>query len=575
MSSYTTRVDSVASDTIKRHPGNEGLISELATLLTTFPPPFIHIHDPNTPRLTGALLRHLLGGLSDIDASTFPASDGAPRLTVAHLDAIACFAPRLFFDNALNQLARWRPTWEEGCENWGSDQPLRFNDSVDGFIHGLQALRDDMLADGDVMAAKKMKGKKGKGKEVDVQRPDVRLILVIEHAERIKDGLSDLLIPLTRLAEISRVDVATVFVSELEWEGIKPQRGGALSPFRISVAAPEKQTTLQRMNATFAALSSTSLAHHPSLTQLYNLFASAIYDICALYTRSPDELAYIAAARWPGFVKPVLDAHQAALEEDPDAELQSPSMESCMRLIRHFAGTYRSAVDALYPRTTTAAAWAEAHIADATVSQDDEDNSGSPPRSPRKRATRGDDKDDNNIAPEEIAGATAVRSLPTLSRYILLASFLASTNPPKSDLRMFGSAAERRRKRKGGGAVRQRASRNTKTAVPQRLLGPTTFPLDRMMAILGFLLDAYDLDHQKPGREFFMAGSYTELELGRVHVYGAITELSTMHLLQRTSAPDKLDGPPTFKCGISYGLALELARGMKIPLLELLWDSQQ
>ena len=91
---------------------------------------------------------------------------------------------------------------------------------------------------------------------------------------------------------------------------------------------------------------------------------------------------------------------------------------------------------------------------------------------------------------------------------------------------MFGSAAERRRKRKGGGAVRSRVPRNTKAIIPQRLLGPTTFPLDRMMAILGFLLEAYDLDDQKPGREFFMAGSYTELELGRVHVYGAVRVLT-------------------------------------------------
>lgn len=314
-------------------------------------------------------------------------------------------------------------------------------------------------------------------------------------------------------------------MSALEWEDIKPQRGGALSPYRMSIAAPEKQATLQRMNATFASLSSTSIAHHPALTQLYNLFASALYDICALYTRSPDELAYIAAARWPGFVKPVLDAHQAALQEDPHSELQSPSMESSMRIIRHFAGTYRSAVDALYPRTMTAATWAATHLLDASVSQDDQSTPASPPRSPRKRALRGGNNGEDDTPSEEIAGATAVRSLPTLSRYILLAAFLASTNPPKSDLRIFGSAAERRRKRKGGGTVRQRASRTAKAVVPQRLLGPTTFPLDRMMAILGFLLEAYDLDNQKPGRDFFVPSSYTELELGRVHVYGAVRGL--------------------------------------------------
>ena len=43
---------------------------------------------------------------------------------------------------------------------------------------------------------------KGKGKEVEVPKPEVRLVLVVERTERIRDGTADLLIPLTRLAEI-------------------------------------------------------------------------------------------------------------------------------------------------------------------------------------------------------------------------------------------------------------------------------------------------------------------------------------------------------------------------------------
>ena len=128
----------------------------------------------------------------------------------------------------------------------------------------------------------------------------------------------------------------------------------------------------------------------------------------------------------------------------------------------------------------------------------------------------------------------------------------------------------------------------------QRLLGPTAFPLDRVLAILGFLLDSYDLDGRAPGPEFGVPGAYTELELGRVHVYGCvrlsrlffflhgsarclpenvqIAELAAMHLLQCTSPADKIDGPPTYKCGINYPTALALARGLGVPLGEMIWE---
>jgi hypothetical protein len=51
-----------------------------------------------------------------------------------------------------------------------------------------------------------------------------------------------------------------------------------------------------------------------------------------------------------------------------------------------------------------------------------------------------------------------------------------------------------------------------------------------------------------------------------------IIELSDIGLLHRTSAPDKLDGPPTFKCGISYLTSSALAQQLDVPLNDLLWD---
>ena len=46
------------------------------------------------------------------------------------------------------------------------------------------------------------KYRKGKEKEVVTPTTEVRLVIIVEHAERIKDGMPDLLVPLTRLREI-------------------------------------------------------------------------------------------------------------------------------------------------------------------------------------------------------------------------------------------------------------------------------------------------------------------------------------------------------------------------------------
>jgi len=46
-----------------------------------------------------------------------------------------------------------------------------------------------------------------------------------------------------------------------------------------------------------------------------------------------------------------------------------------------------------------------------------------------------------------------------------------------------------------------------------------------------------------------------------------------MRLLHRTTAADKLDGPPSFKCGITQSRVFEIARDLRITTLaEIMWD---
>ena len=58
--------------------------------------------------------------------------------------------------------------------------------------------------------------------------------------------------------------------------------------------------------------------------------------------------------------------------------------------------------------------------------------------------------------------------------------------------------------------------------LPQRLVGPAAFPLDRMNAILATLLEEHDLETRAIGPEFTQPGEYTETELMRVHTSGAV-----------------------------------------------------
>ena len=165
--------------------GYAEIASQLLTLVAAHPPPFIYVHDPSTPRVTASAVSSTLRGLQD-----------RPELNLAfaHINAVSCFTPRLLYDNALNALAGWEPAWEDGCANWsgpleGTSQ--RFNESFDGFTHGLRAVWNDVLA------RTRQDGHGGKA-----TAEQTRLVMLVENADRLKETMPDLLAPLARLAEL-------------------------------------------------------------------------------------------------------------------------------------------------------------------------------------------------------------------------------------------------------------------------------------------------------------------------------------------------------------------------------------
>lgn len=181
-------------------PHFEFVSSHLSTLLSSYPPPFIFIHDPETVRLTASVVRSTLHELS-----SEPPTAESSQIKYACVNAVACFSPRILYDTALNALAGWTPDWRNGATNWhGSGaEARRYNENFDAFVHGVQAVARRL---GDIGVAAQSNGAskgKGKGKAKEQEAPpNRRLVLVVERAERLKDNLPEILVPLTRLAEL-------------------------------------------------------------------------------------------------------------------------------------------------------------------------------------------------------------------------------------------------------------------------------------------------------------------------------------------------------------------------------------
>lgn len=146
--------------------GYQDFTQELSTLISTYPPPFIYIYDPIAPRTTSSVIKATISERETLQQS------GDFDIYGVHFDATTCFTQRLLFDAILNALLNLYFT-EEPTERW--------NDSWDSFLHGLRHLHSQ------------------KRKE---SPRDIRFVVCIEHAHKLKDKLPQSIIPLTRLSEL-------------------------------------------------------------------------------------------------------------------------------------------------------------------------------------------------------------------------------------------------------------------------------------------------------------------------------------------------------------------------------------
>ncbi|KZT42405.1 hypothetical protein SISSUDRAFT_1015773 [Sistotremastrum suecicum HHB10207 ss-3] len=522
-------LQSLVADLITSHSAQSDAISHLATLLTLDPPPpFLYLHDYLSPNLTTKLVVDILDGLRSVQSTSF-----------AVIDGYNCFTPRLFYDSVLNQLNNWTPTWEEGCSNFaGADDnnAASWLDSVDGFVQGIKSTQNPALS---------VKEKENSS-HPDKSDAASNFFVFVYNTEKFVVNLPLLIAPFTRLREMTNLPATVIFLSAVSWNQIKPSGGAACEPYVLTLATPSQQETISYLLSLFPSSNSADIdpinPFNTTLKPLYAHFVNALYAICSTFIRQPEELAYIAAAQWPGFVAPVLadwrSKQLASEQNDADGVIfDLPDEETRLRLMKLFSPSWRTCMELVHPRLCSASGFSLSRDSSSSSSE----LSGLPPESLR------------------------TSGLSHMQKWIILASYIASHNAAKTDLRIFGKQSEGGVRKKGGGTRKTRSSAKIKAST--HLMGPNSFPLDRLVAILGsFLADSHTNPMEDGDR------SDPEVEAWRVNVFVSISELVECHLLQRVGAHDKLDGPPVFKCYASHQEVAELAEDLGVVLSDYLWN---
>lgn len=184
-----------------------------------------------------------------------------------------------------------------------------------------------------------------------------------------------------------------------------------------------------------------------------------------------------------------------------------PTDDARMRLKKTFNPTLTAALEALLPRLTNAADWALANAPpDDLLSL------------PRAQAVQAAGMQGGGAAQQ----GAALAPLRRMAKFILIAAFLASTNPAKSGVRMFGWGLDERKRKRPATCAPGKTRGGGPSKVAQRLLGPAPFAIDRVIAILGALLEENDFDLRASGKQFKIPGEHTDMEIGRVGVFSYV-----------------------------------------------------
>ncbi|XP_061523182.1 origin recognition complex subunit 5 isoform X2 [Phycodurus eques] len=312
--------------------------------------------------------------------------------------------------------------------------------------------------------------------------------IVLEKAELLRDMDANLLPVLMRLQELVEDNVSVLLLSELPWDTFRPSTGCS-EPLPLHFPDYSKAELHQILTRD----------RHPSYSaDLYSSYIHILLGVFYAVCRDLRELRHLAALNFSKFCEPVTEGKAKESETH--------------KLWRNIEPHLKKAMQTVYLREVSSLEWEKMQ------------------------------KVEMKAGPLRGLSAHTHVELPFYSKFLLIAAYLASYNPARTDKRFFV---------KHHGKIKKTnfLKKNEKTS--NHLLGPKPFPLDRLLAIFYSVVDS----RVAP----------------TASIFSQISSLVTLQLLTQVSHVDQLDAPK-YKCAVSMDFICAISRTVNFDIIKYLYD---
>ncbi|XP_053377322.1 origin recognition complex subunit 5-like isoform X2 [Mercenaria mercenaria] len=317
------------------------------------------------------------------------------------------------------------------------------------------------------------------------------LYIVFDKAERLRDMESNILPAFLRLQELSALNVCVLLVSEIVWEKYR-FGSGFCEPLVIHFPDYSKEELVQ-------IICQDCPPEYPE--GFYNMYVNLVLSIFHYACRNLKELRHLVSLNFKKYIQPVSTGEA--------------SLNDTKKLWKNIEPHLKKALHTLYLREVSSSQW-ERYQYDLETT--------------------------DSVALQGLSHRSHVE-LPFYSKYLLIAAYLASYNPAKSDRKFFAKHSGK------GNKKTQQIKKSERTS--NHMLGPKPFPLDRLMAIFYSIVDG----RVAPTANIFMQ----------------ITSLVSLHFLGHAVGEDQIE-QPKYKCLVSLEFIKAVARTVNFDVLRYLYD---
>ncbi|XP_071551876.1 origin recognition complex subunit 5 [Panulirus ornatus] len=320
-----------------------------------------------------------------------------------------------------------------------------------------------------------------------------RMAIIMEHSERLRDCDTSFLPALCRLQELTQdINILVILSSTLPIDKFRPPTG-LMEPIILHFP----QYTKDELIEILLKLRPTSYSE-----EFYRNYVSLVLSVFYLATKDLPELKHQVQLNFHAYCEP-LEKGEA---DEGDVR----------KLWRNIEPHLKKALTSVYLRQVSSSQYERMQCLTETGGHE---------------------------LSHTKSSVTAKMELPFYSKFLMIAAYLASYNPARTDRRFFMKHHGKQRKTKAMIKAKER-SRN-------QLVGPKPFPLDRLLAIFYSIID----DKVTP----------------TANLFSQISTLVTLRLLTQVGGDDQLDSPK-YKCAVSFDFIRSIARMVNFDVVHYLYN---